>query len=86
MTLKIDAKFEGNLASNFIKKDTLAQVFSCKFSEISKNTFYTEQLQTAASGDSSWDKSMLFHSKKALLLPSVWPGTEYRHSFEGRGY
>ena len=27
--------------------------------------------------DSSWDKSMLFHSNKALLLPSVWPGTEY---------
>ena len=26
---------------------------------------------------SSWDKSMLFHSKKALLLPAVWPGTEY---------
>ena len=25
----------------------------------------------------SWDKSMLFHSKKALLLPTVWPGTEY---------
>ena len=25
----------------------------------------------------SWDKSMLFHSKKALLHPSAWPGTEY---------
>ena len=24
---------------NFIKKETLAQVFSCKFCEISKNTF-----------------------------------------------
>ena len=29
---------------NFIKKETLAQVFSCKFSEISKNTFFTEHL------------------------------------------
>ena len=28
-------------------------------------------------GDSSWDDSMLFHSKKAFLLPSVWPGKEY---------
>ena len=27
--------------------------------------------------DSSQDKSMLFHSKKAFLFPSVWPGTEY---------
>ena len=26
-------------ACNFIKKDTLAQVFSCEFSEISKNSF-----------------------------------------------
>ena len=30
-------------ASNFIKKETLAQVFSCKFCEISKSTFFTEQ-------------------------------------------
>ena len=29
---------------NFIKKETLAQVFSCEFFEISKNTFFTEHL------------------------------------------
>ena len=29
---------------NFIKKETLAQVFSCKFCEISKNTFFIEHL------------------------------------------
>ena len=40
------------------------------------NTFITVNI-TPTWGDSSWDKSMLFHSKKALLLPSVWPGTEY---------
>ena len=34
---------------NFIKKETLAQVFSCDFCEISKNTFFTEHLQTTAS-------------------------------------
>ena len=28
------------LACNFIKKETLAQVFSCEFCEISKNTFF----------------------------------------------
>ena len=31
-------------ACNFIKKGTLAQMFSCKFSDISKNTFFKEHL------------------------------------------
>ena len=34
---------------NFIKKETLAQVFFCKFCEISQNTFFTEHLWTTAS-------------------------------------
>ena len=34
---------------NFIQKETLAQGFSCKFCEISKNTFFTKQLQENAS-------------------------------------
>ena len=34
---------------NFIKKETLAQVFSCDFFEISKSTFFTEHLWTTAS-------------------------------------
>ena len=29
---------------NFIKKETLAQLFSCEFYEISKNNFFTEKL------------------------------------------
>ena len=33
----------------FIKKETLAQVFSCEFNEISKNTFFTEHLWVTAS-------------------------------------
>ena len=37
---------------SFIKKETLAQVFSCEFCEISKNTFHIEHLQTSASA--SW--------------------------------
>ena len=35
---------------DFIKKETLAQVFSCEFYEISKNNFSTEHLRTTASG------------------------------------
>ena len=30
------------------KKETLAQVFSCEFCQISKNTFFTEHLWTSA--------------------------------------
>ena len=36
-------------ACNFIKNDTLAQVFSCENCEISKNTFFTEHLWATAS-------------------------------------
>ena len=34
---------------NFIKKKTLAQVFSCAFCEVSKNTFFTEHLWMSSS-------------------------------------
>ena len=34
---------------NFIKKETLAQVFSSELCEIFKNTFFTEYLRTTAS-------------------------------------
>ena len=36
-------------ACNYIKKETLALVLSCEFCKISKNTFFTEHLWTAAS-------------------------------------
>ena len=36
-------------ACNFIKKETLVQVLSCKFCEISKNAFLTEHLWATAS-------------------------------------
>ena len=34
-----------SMACNFIKKETLAQVFSGEFCEICKNTFFTEHLR-----------------------------------------
>ena len=37
-------------ACNFIKKKALAQVFSCEFCEIYKNTFYYRTPLVAASG------------------------------------
>ena len=33
------------LPVTLLRKETLAQVFSCKFSEISKKTFFTEHFQ-----------------------------------------
>ena len=36
-------------ACNFIEKEALAQVFSCEFCEISKNTFFTKHLWKTAS-------------------------------------
>ena len=36
-------------ACNFIKKETLVQVFSGEFCEISKNTFFIEHLRTTVS-------------------------------------
>ena len=36
-------------ACNLIKRETLAQVFSCEFCEISQNTFFTEHLWATAS-------------------------------------
>ena len=38
-----------DLACNFIKKETLAQVFSFEFCKISKNIFFTENLWATAS-------------------------------------
>ena len=35
--------------SNFVKKESLAQLFSCEFCKISKNTFFTEHLYVTAS-------------------------------------
>ena len=37
-------------ACNFIKEETLAQVFSCEFCKIYKNTFYYRTPLVAASG------------------------------------
>ena len=34
----------------FCKKEALAQVFSCEFCEVSKNTFFAEHLWTTACG------------------------------------
>ena len=40
--------FSNKVAGLFNKKETLTQVFSCEFCEISKSIFFTEHLWTTA--------------------------------------
>ena len=52
------------VSCNFIKKETLAQAFSCKFFEIYKNTCFTEHLQPTASANrtKSFRETSIFKS------------------------
>ena len=52
---------------NFIKKETLAQVFSREFCEISKSTFFTEHLQATASVNAIFDFCDYFKSLNDAL-------------------
>ena len=57
---------------NFIKKDTLAQVFSCKFWEIFKNTFLTEHLRwLLLQKENTWGWGCLIHQLWYLLSVSA---------------
>ena len=51
-------------ACNFIKKETLAKVFSCDIFKNFKNTFFTEHLSTTASA--------FFVSSRESLRVSDW--------------
>ena len=57
-------------ACNFIKKETLAQVFFCEFCEISKNTFFIEHLWAIAStlSELSCSHSVLLIKRLKLLM------------------
>ena len=55
-------------ACNFIKKETPAQMFSCEFCEIFRNTFFTEHLwKTASIFLISFDVSFKVIDSKKLL-------------------
>ena len=63
MFLKISQNSQENTrpeACNFIKRETLAQVFSCEFCEIFKNTFFTGHLRTTVSASEVFEKEYLF--------------------------
>ena len=46
-----------------MKNETIAQVLSCEFCEIRKNTFFAEQNQTTASDYSSFQLLIIFEKK-----------------------
>ena len=69
--LRIFAKFTGKTLCQSLffnkvagcNKETLAQVFYCKFCEILKNTFFTEHLWKTATFD--FNLKAVLHSRKA---------------------
>ena len=70
-------------ACNFIKKESLAQVFSCEFCEISKNTFFYTKPPVAAPRHYSnkhvhWFKiDFYFHTILKLRPKSIQTKTKY---------
>ena len=51
---------------NFIKKENLAQMYSCEFCEISKNTFFIEHLWVTASGPCRSHQPIGYHLTEAV--------------------
>ena len=49
LLLLVFAKWNTASVCNFIKKETLSQVFSCEFWEIFKSAYFVEHLRMAAS-------------------------------------
>ena len=66
-------------ACNFIKKETVAQVFSCEFCEISKNTFVYGVPSFSGKRDNFFLSSTLFRKwdyHRYFKVPKYASGTE----------
>ena len=59
------------LACNFIKKEALAQVFSCRFCEISKNTLFTEHFWATASDSCSIPFTFIFKVTDNIIIINI---------------
>ena len=64
--LTTEAATGGVQTCNFIDKETLAQVFSCEFFKISKNTFFIGHLKATASVTTNSKAIMKVNSKDKL--------------------
>ena len=65
---QIAAKPTAPQACNFVKNEAVAQVFSCEFCEISKNTFLTEHLQATASVAFPFSSGSFLYSLQVTLI------------------
>ena len=53
---------------NFVKKETLAQVLSCEFSEISKNTFFTQLVRATTSVTFLFSSGSFLYTLQVTLI------------------
>ena len=67
-------------ACNFIKKETLAQVFSCQFYEIYNNTFFHGTHPVAASVMlTNVSRSLFIHINSINIRSQIWwPSLKYK--------
>ena len=66
-------------AYNFIKKETLAQLFSCEFCKISKNTFFYRTPLEAASAKSWYSEHCLYRFFEYITLSFKLFGAQQRY-------
>ena len=67
-------------ACNFFKNETLAQVFSCEYCEISKNIFFTEHLWTTASINKKYEE--LLKGENIKIISTVGKQGELLKKFK----
>ena len=68
--------YDRDQVCNFIKKETLAQVFFCEFCKIPKNTFFTEHFRATASIDGK------LHSCAALLVVKIRKWLTWKNKYK----
>ena len=62
-------------ACNFVKEETLAQVFSCEFCKISENNFFKGHLRATASLCSITKSSTVYYwTRKIVICYEKWYG------------
>ena len=92
--VRVSVFIKNSLCHNFIKIETLAQVFHCEFCKIFKNTFFTEHLRATTSSASALPIPMFIEngkvfkqgwSKICMLKNCDWEEKNI-HSIGGHGY
>ena len=72
--------YSGASSAALLKK-TLAQVFSCKYCEIFKNTFSKELMQTAASENTYVFFETFWTDQFLLYKKTKWEETEFNRNY-----